>query len=46
MFTYYFIDKYGLETPTEMAYDSDMEYLKSLVENGEYKELIISKRFF
>ena len=46
MFTYHFIDNLGLATPADFAFDSDMEYLKSRVVSGEYKELVIVKRFF
>lgn len=45
MFTYCFIDNLGLRTITEVAYDKDMTYLESLVASGEYKELVIIKRF-
>ena len=41
MFTYYYIDKYDIQTPMSFAYDRDMEYLKSRVQNGEFKELVI-----
>ena len=46
MFTYHFIDNYGITTPTDFAFDKDMEYLKSRVTSGEYKKLVIVKRFF
>ena len=46
MFTYYFIDKYGVPTTTDFAYDKDMDYLNSRVASGEYQAIIIVKRFF
>lgn len=46
MFTYCFVDNYGFKTPVDFAYNRDMEYLQSLVEKGEYRELIIIERFF
>jgi len=46
MFTYCFIDKYGIETLTDFAYDRDYDYLQSRVNNGEYKALIILSRIF
>ena len=46
MFTYCFVDKYGIQTPTEFAYDRDMEYLKNKVDNIKYFELIILSRIF
>ena len=46
MFTYYYIDNYGIRTTAEFAYDRDVEYLKSRVENGEFRELVILKRVF
>lgn len=46
MFTYYYIDNLGLKTTTDFAYNRDLAYLKSRVANGEYRELIIVKRFF
>ena len=41
MFTYCFIDNYGLKTPADIALKKDMEYLLSKVESGEFKELQI-----
>ena len=46
MFTYYFIDNYNIPLPMEYAYNRDLSYLKSLVEQGKYKQLIICTRFF
>ena len=46
MFTYYFIDKYGIPTTTDFAYDKDMDYLNSRVASGECQAIIIVKRFF
>ena len=46
MFTYYFIDKYGVPTTTDFAYNRDIDYLKSRVTSGEYRAFIIVKRFF
>lgn len=46
MFTYCFIDKYGIETPTDFAYNRDLSYLESRVTSGEFKKLIIIKRYF
>ena len=46
MFTYHFIDKYGIDTPTDFAYNRNLDYLKSLVELGEYQELVIDSRIF
>ena len=46
MFIYHFIDKYGISTPADFAYNKDMDYLKSLVESGEYQELVIDSRIF
>lgn len=46
MFIYHFIDNYGIETPDDFAYDSDMEYLQKRVKKGEFKKLVIVKRVF
>ena len=46
MFTYHFIDKYGIDTPTDFAYNRDMDYLKSLVTSGKYQALVIESRIF
>ena len=46
MFTYCFIDKYDIETPIDFAYNRDLSYLESRVASGEFKKLIILKRFF
>lgn len=46
MFTYCFIDKYGLSTPAEMGFDKDMKYLKSKVDGINFIELKILSRIF
>ena len=46
MFTFYFIDNYGINVGLDFAFNRDLEYLQSLVEQGKYKELVIVKRFF
>ena len=46
MFTYCFIDKYGIETPTDFAYNRDMEYLQSLVDCEKYIALKVISRIF
>ena len=46
MFTYCFIDRYGIETPAEFAYNRDLEYLESLVDGKKYMALKILSRIF
>ena len=46
MFTYYFIDNYGINAGAEVAFDKDLPYLQSLVKKGKYRELVIIRRFF
>lgn len=46
MFIYYYIDKYGIKTTVDFAFDRDLEYLESKVKNGQYKELVIEERVF
>ena len=46
MFTYCFVDNYGIETPVEIGFEKDLKYLESLVTNGEYKELKILSKIF
>lgn len=46
MFTFCFVDNNGFRTPSDFAFNRDMEYLQSLVDKGEYKELIILSRVF
>lgn len=46
MFTYCYLDKYGIETPLEFAFNRDLPYLEGRVANGEFQKLIIVKRIF
>lgn len=46
MFSYCYIDKYGIKTPADIAFEKDLAYLESKIANGTFKKLVILKKFF
>lgn len=46
MFNYYFINNNNIATTINIGYNTELQYLKSLIIQGKYKELVITKRFF